>query len=92
VRSRAVTTGKVLEHFAPHLSDFPYNPQDARFIGNPVDYVVFDAVLVSARHEAEEIGRRLDVVDVVEKPIMVEPLMKTVREHCQLDDTPRNTD
>ena len=43
-RSKAVTTGKVLEHMAPHLPEFPYNPKDARFIGSPVDYVVFDGL------------------------------------------------
>jgi CheY-like chemotaxis protein len=44
-------------------------------------------VLLSARHEAEELKRRLDVVDVVQKPIMVEPLLKTVREHCSAETT-----
>ena len=41
-RSRAVTVGKVTEHIAPYLPDFGYNPKDARFIGSPVDFVVFD--------------------------------------------------
>lgn len=27
---------------APLLPDFPYAPADARFIGNPIDFVVFD--------------------------------------------------
>jgi CheY-like chemotaxis protein len=40
-------------------------------------------LLVSARHEADQIARQLQVAGVVEKPIMVEPLLKTVREHCQ---------
>jgi predicted Holliday junction resolvase-like endonuclease len=43
-RSKAVTTGKVLEHIAPHLPGFPFNPKDARFLGSPVDYVVFDGL------------------------------------------------
>jgi chemosensory pili system protein ChpA (sensor histidine kinase/response regulator) len=46
-------------------------------------------VLISARHEAEELGRRLDVVGVVQKPITVEPLLKTVREHCSAEATAR---
>lgn len=40
--SRAVLKGKVGEQVAPLLSDFPFNPSDARFVGSPVDYVVFD--------------------------------------------------
>lgn len=43
-RSQAVTVGKVTEHIAPYLPDFGYNPKDARFIGSPVDFVVFDGL------------------------------------------------
>lgn len=41
-RSRAVLKGQVGEQFAPFLTGFPYQPSDARFVGAPVDYVVFD--------------------------------------------------
>jgi predicted Holliday junction resolvase-like endonuclease len=41
-RSRAVTVGKVTEQIAPWLPDFPFNPKDARFIGSPIDMIVFD--------------------------------------------------
>jgi len=43
-KSQAVTLGKVTEHFVPYLPDFAYNPKDARFIGSPVDFVVFDGL------------------------------------------------
>ena len=43
-RSQAVTVGKVIEHVAPYLPDFGHNPKDARFIGSPVDFVVFDGL------------------------------------------------
>lgn len=43
-RSQAVTVGKVTEHIAPYLPAFGYNPKDARFIGSPVDFVVFDGL------------------------------------------------
>jgi predicted Holliday junction resolvase-like endonuclease len=43
-RSRAVIAGKITEHFVPYLPDFPFNPKDARFIGSPVDLVVFDGL------------------------------------------------
>jgi predicted Holliday junction resolvase-like endonuclease len=43
-KSQAVTMGKVTEHFIPYLPEFGYNPQDARFIGNPIDFVVFDGL------------------------------------------------
>src|SRR5713101_4994081 len=43
-RSLAVTAGKVHEQLIPYLPDFPYNPKDARFLGTPVDLVVFDGL------------------------------------------------
>lgn len=43
-RSQAVTIGKVSEHIAPYLPDFLYNPKDARFVGSPIDFVVFDGL------------------------------------------------
>jgi predicted Holliday junction resolvase-like endonuclease len=41
-RSRAVITGQITETIAPFLPAFPYNAKDAHFIGNPVDFIVFD--------------------------------------------------
>ena len=39
--SRAVLKGKMAEQFAPILPEFPYLPSDAKFLGDPIDYVVF---------------------------------------------------
>src|SRR5919108_2965097 len=43
-RSLAVTVGKVHEQLVPFLPDFGFNPKDARFIGSPVDLIVFDGL------------------------------------------------
>ena len=44
-KSQAVTIGKVTEHIIPYFSGiFPYNPKEARFIGSPIDMVVFDGM------------------------------------------------
>ena len=43
-RSQSVTRGKVAEQIAPYLPDFKYNPRDCRFLGSPVDLVVFDGL------------------------------------------------
>jgi predicted Holliday junction resolvase-like endonuclease len=40
--SRAVLKGKMAEQLAPILPEFQYLPSDAKFLGDPVDYVVFD--------------------------------------------------
>lgn len=39
-----VIKGQIAEQMAPFLPDFPFHPKDARFIGSPVDYVVFDGM------------------------------------------------
>jgi len=43
-RSKAVVRGKVAEQFVPFTEDFDYNPRDARFLGSPLDYVVFEGL------------------------------------------------
>jgi predicted Holliday junction resolvase-like endonuclease len=43
-RSQAATLGKVYEHLIPYLPDFRWNPKDARFLGSPVDFLVFDGL------------------------------------------------
>ena len=40
-QSRSVLRGKVAEQMAPLLPGFHYAAADARFMGDPIDYVVF---------------------------------------------------
>ena len=40
-KSRAVLSGQFSEQIAPYLPDFSYKPTEARFIGKPVDFIVF---------------------------------------------------
>ena len=56
-RSRAVLKGKIGEQLAPLLPMFKHEPADARFLGSPVDYVVFDGY-------AEGDPRSITFVDV----------------------------
>jgi len=43
-RSRDVIHGKVTEHMIPFFPSFPWNPADARFLGSPIDFIVFDGL------------------------------------------------
>ena len=43
-RSAAVISGRVHEQLVPHLPGFEFNPKDARFLGSPVDFIVFDGL------------------------------------------------
>jgi len=47
-RSLAVTAGKVHEQLVPYLPEFGFNPKDARFLGSPVDLVIFDGLAAGA--------------------------------------------
>ena len=43
-RSEAVLRGRITEQLAPLLATFAFEPADARFLGTPVDFVVFDGL------------------------------------------------
>lgn len=43
-KSQSVTMGKMTEHIVPYLPGFEFNPSDARFIGSPIDLIVFDGL------------------------------------------------
>jgi predicted Holliday junction resolvase-like endonuclease len=43
-KRRPGTTGRLTEHMAPYLPGFGFNPADVRFIGSPVDLVIFDGL------------------------------------------------
>lgn len=44
VSSRATVTGQVKEHLLPLLPEWTYNPRDAKFLGQPVDFIVFEGL------------------------------------------------
>src|SRR5688572_1513085 len=43
-RSRAVTMGSFTQHIVPYLPEFEFDPRDVRFLGSPIDFVVFDGL------------------------------------------------
>ena len=52
VQSRAVLGGKFTEQMVPYFPDFKYDPTEVRFIGSPIDLIVFPGL---ARGDPEEI-------------------------------------
>lgn len=62
-RSRAVLKGKLAEQLAPIFKVFGYNPSDARFIGDPVDYVIFDNY-TKVKERIEDTPIRIVLADV----------------------------
>ena len=41
-KSSEVRLGHIAEKLAPFLEDFPYEPENATFLGQPIDYIVFE--------------------------------------------------
>jgi predicted Holliday junction resolvase-like endonuclease len=72
-RSEAVTVGKVSEQLLPFFPDFHFNPKDARFLGAPVDLVVFDGLTEGA-------VRRVVFVEVKTRGAKLSPRERLVRE------------
>src|SRR5213594_626933 len=62
--SRDVLKGKIGEQMAPLLPEFRnrYNPADARFVGSPIDYIIFKNL--SKVDSAEEAPLEIIFVDV----------------------------
>ena len=40
-KSRAVLSGQFSEQLSPYLPNFKYNPCDCKFLGKPIDFIVF---------------------------------------------------
>jgi len=75
-RSHAVTVGKVTEQIVPFFPEFVWNPKDARFLGSPVDFVVFDGL-------ADGQVRRVVFVEVKTASASLSPRERQVREAVQ---------
>lgn len=40
-KSSEVRTGQIAEQMAPFLNEYPYSPSESKFLGQPVDFIVF---------------------------------------------------
>lgn len=65
-RSRSVLKGKIGEQMAPMFREFQakYEPSDAKFIGDPIDYVIFRNYSISKDRKKDEITHPIEVVFV----------------------------
>lgn len=41
-KSSEVRLGQISENLAPFLKDFKYDPKRTHFLGNPIDYIIFE--------------------------------------------------
>jgi predicted Holliday junction resolvase-like endonuclease len=43
-KSHDTIKGRITEHLIPYFGEFPYNPSDARFLGTPIDLIIFNGL------------------------------------------------
>lgn len=43
-RSRRTLLGKLWEQVSPYIPKFPFKPSDMKFMGSPIDFVIFDGM------------------------------------------------
>lgn len=56
-RSRATLKGRIAEQMTPLLPEFiaKYEPADARFVGSPIDYVIFKGITKNDNGNSEPV-------------------------------------
>ncbi len=72
-QSRAVLGGKFTEQMVPFFPDFKYDPTEVRFIGSPIDMVVFPGL---AQGDPQEIV----ILEVKTGNAQLTPPQKKIRE------------
>jgi predicted Holliday junction resolvase-like endonuclease len=72
-RSRASLGGKFTEQLVPFFPDFAYDPTEVRFIGSPIDMVVFPGL---AQGDPQEIV----ILEVKTGNAQLTPVQKKIRQ------------
>ncbi len=75
-RSKSVIDGQKAEQVAPFLPEFPYDAQDARFLGSPIDFVVFDGL---SKGDLKEIV----IVEVKTGKSSMTPRERAIKKACK---------
>jgi predicted Holliday junction resolvase-like endonuclease len=55
-RSRSTLKGRISDQMAPLWPEFPFSSADARFIGNPIAFVVFDGYTIAKDDKGDTIS------------------------------------
>lgn len=75
-RSARTLSGKTLEKLVPFLEKFNHDPHDVRWIGDPIDLIVFDGYSASERRDV----RKVTFVEVKSGESDLHPGQRKIRE------------
>jgi len=77
-QSRSTLKGQIAEQMAPILPGFSYLPADARFLGDPIDYVVFNGRANLANHGIAEQELEIILLEVKHGQSKLTPVQRAV--------------
>ena len=75
-QQRAVIKGKVSEQLAPFLPEFPFLPSECRFLGSPIDLVVFQGM-------DKGLVENVYLIDVKTNSSQLSPLQLSIQQAVQ---------
>ena len=74
--SRAILKGQIGEQILPLLPEFKYLPSDARFIGNPIDYIIFNGYTNAKDEKSDKTIEKLFIEVKTGKRSELTPIQK----------------
>lgn len=79
-QSRSTLKGQIAEQMAPVLPGFSYLPADARFLGDPIDYVVFNGRTNLGNSGAGEENLEVVLLEVKHGQSKLSPVQRAIAE------------
>jgi predicted Holliday junction resolvase-like endonuclease len=77
-RSRSSLKGQIAEQMAPLLRGFRYAPADARFLGDPIDYVVFNGYSDVRDNRGPDAGLEIVLLEVKQGGSSLSPFQRAI--------------
>ena len=77
-QSRSTLKGQIAEQMAPVLPGFSYLPADARFLGDPIDYVVFNGRTNLANNGSGEQEVEIVLLEVKHGQSKLSPVQRAI--------------
>ena len=77
-QSRSTLKGRIAEQMAPLLPGFAYLPADSRFIGSPIDYLVFNGYTAFADGEGDSDDLEIVLLEVKQGRAPLTPVQRAI--------------
>lgn len=82
-KSRSSLKGQIAEQMAPLLQGFRYSPADARFLGDPIDYVVFSGYTDLRDNRTEASDLDIVLLEVKQGSSSLSPFQRAIARSVQ---------